>query len=93
MEDIAGIAECLEALAELASGWGEAERGARLFGAADALREQAGAPLAPAYRSRRDRGVAAARTALGPDRFSAAMAAGRSAPTETVSFAMDLGNE
>jgi predicted ATPase/class 3 adenylate cyclase/Tfp pilus assembly protein PilF len=92
-EDIAGIAECLEALAGLAAGGGEAERAARLFGAADALREQAGAPLAPAYRSRRDRSLAAAQTALGPDRFSAALAAGRSAPTETVSFAMDLGNE
>ena len=72
---------------------GKAERGARLFGAADALREQAGAPLAPAYRSRRDRGLAAARTALGPDQFSAALAAGRSSPTETTSFALDLANE
>jgi predicted ATPase/class 3 adenylate cyclase/Tfp pilus assembly protein PilF len=93
VEDIAGIAECLEALAELAAGWGEEERGARLFGAADALREEAGAPLAPAYRSRRDRGLAAARTALGPDQFSAALAVGRSSPTETVSFAIDLANE
>ena len=93
VEDIAGIAECLEALAGLAAGRGEADRAARLFGAADALREQAGAPVAPAYRSRRDRGLAAAQTALGSDRFSAALAAGRSSPTETVSFAMDLGNE
>jgi predicted ATPase/class 3 adenylate cyclase len=93
VEDVAGIAECLEALAELAAGSGEAERGARLFGAADALREKAGAPVAPAYQSRRDRGLAAARTALGPERFSAALAAGRSSPTETVSFTMDLANE
>ena len=93
VEDVAGIAECLEALAELAAGWGEADGGARLFGAADALRETAGAPLAPAYRSRRERGLDAARAALGPDRFAAALAAGRSSPAATISFALDLGNE
>jgi non-specific serine/threonine protein kinase len=93
VEDVTGIAECLEALAELAAGSGEAERSARLFGAADALREKAGAPLAPAYQSRRDRGLEAARTALGPERFSTALAAGRSSPTKTGSFTMDLANE
>jgi len=51
---------------------------ARLLGAADARRAALGAPVPPADRPELDRAVAAARAALGDERFAAAWAAGRS---------------
>jgi hypothetical protein len=51
-------------------------RAARLFAAAEALRERIGAPLPASERAEHDRAVAAAREALSPDMFRRAWAAG-----------------
>jgi hypothetical protein len=60
-----GIAQNLERLAAVAVAQAQSERAARLFGAAEGLREAMGAPLPPADRAEHDRSVAAIRTALG----------------------------
>ena len=72
-----GIAESLEGLAKVASGQGQWERAARLFGAAEALREAIGSPLLPVQRDEYDRQVAVVRAALGEEAFAAAWAEGR----------------
>jgi tetratricopeptide (TPR) repeat protein len=57
-------------------------RAARLFGAAEALRETIGAPLPPINRADYERDVAAARAQLHEDAFAAAWAAGRAMTLE-----------
>ncbi|MDQ3854962.1 MAG: tetratricopeptide repeat protein [Chloroflexota bacterium] len=71
------IAEALEGLAALASAQGDAEHGARLWGAAESLRESLGVPLSPAERPHYERHVSAARQLLDPPTFAAAWATGR----------------
>ncbi len=71
------IAFSLEAFGSLAVAQEKGARGARLFGAAEALRESLGSPLPPADRPDYDRGVAAARAGIGEDAFTAAWAEGR----------------
>jgi hypothetical protein len=67
----------------------QSERAARLFGAAEALREAIGTPLPPADRAEHDRSVAAVRTALGEEAFAAAWAEGRALTLEhAVAFAL-----
>jgi DNA-binding CsgD family transcriptional regulator len=66
------IASVLEALAETACLRQDLERAARLFGAADDLRAEIGAPIPPCERGDRDGGVAAAREGLGEASFAAA---------------------
>jgi DNA-binding CsgD family transcriptional regulator len=58
------IASVLEALAGSARARGELERAARLFGAAEALREAIGTPVPLCERPDRDRNVAAVRARL-----------------------------
>src|SRR5688572_18838914 len=53
-----GIANCLEGLAQAASAQQRAVRAARLYGAAEALREVIGAPMQPTDRIAYDRAVA-----------------------------------
>ena len=66
------------------------ERAARLWGAADALREAIGAPLSPFERTELDTHTAAARTALGEEVFAAAWAQGRATPlNEAIEYALD----
>jgi hypothetical protein len=77
-----GVADCLEDLAATASERGHAELGARLFEAADALREAAGTPRDPATHPVYERITAAARATLGPHAFAAAHAAGRGLPLD-----------
>ena len=71
-------------MASLAAARGEAERAARLFGAAAALAEAIG--FAPAWpeRGAHERAIASARAALGDDAFDAAFNAGRRLPREHV---------
>jgi tetratricopeptide (TPR) repeat protein len=76
------IAYSLEALARLAAAASSAAQAARLCGAAEALREQIGAPLSPAARTRLEAVIAAARTALGENTFAAAWAEGRALPLD-----------
>jgi hypothetical protein len=71
------ISESLEGLAELAIEGGRAVRAARLFGAAEAIREEISAPLPPVQRAAYDRSVAAVRAALHEASFMAAWDAGR----------------
>jgi hypothetical protein len=85
-----GIAKGLEGLAAVAVAQAQPERAARLFGAAEGLREAMGAPLPPSDRAEYDRDVAAARTALGEEAFAAAWQAGRAMSLDdAVAFALD----
>ena len=70
------IAACLNGLGIVAALAGQAERAARLCGAAEALRETIGAPV-PRHRGQYERAIAAARATLGEQAFAAAWAAGR----------------
>jgi hypothetical protein len=80
--DRLGVTASLELLAAVATAQGRAERAARLFGAAEALRETIGAPLPPAelavYGRRREILLAA----LGETGFAAAWNEGRALPME-----------
>jgi predicted ATPase/DNA-binding SARP family transcriptional activator len=71
-------AEWLEGMGALAGALGDAARGARLLGAAEALRAAIGAPVPPHEASARDDDVAALAAALGAGPFEAAWRAGRS---------------
>ena len=75
--DRQGLAYCLEGLAGVAALAGEHERAARLWGAAERLRETITAPLSPLDRPDLEARVAAARSALGAQAFTAAWVAGR----------------
>jgi predicted ATPase/DNA-binding CsgD family transcriptional regulator/tetratricopeptide (TPR) repeat protein len=76
-----GVATCLEALAEI-DAHRHPTRAARLFGAADALREAIGVPVAPADRGTYDGTVATVRTRLGAASFDAEWAAGHATPMD-----------
>jgi DNA-binding NarL/FixJ family response regulator len=71
------IAESLEGLATLETAQEWPGRAARLWGAAEALREAIGVPIYPVYRDSYERAVAQARAALGKQAFRAAWAEGR----------------
>ena len=76
------ILSCLEGLARVALARGKMEQAAWLCGSAAALREDNGWHLSPARRVEHNRTVAAARTALGEDVFTAAWAEGHALPLE-----------
>ena len=76
------IAACMEGLAEVAAGQDRPRRAARLWGAAEVIRERLGAPLPPAGRSRYEAAVARARVTLGDGAFDAAWAEGRAQPLD-----------
>lgn len=73
----AGIAECITGIAGVLIGQGEAERGARLLGAAEVLRESVGATLWPANRLEYDRIISRLHKVLDETTLAAAWAAGR----------------
>jgi non-specific serine/threonine protein kinase len=72
------IAQCLEGLAGMATGQRQPRRAARLFGAAEALRETIGAQQPAGAREEYVRDVEATRAQLDDRAFSAAWATGRS---------------
>ena len=80
--DKQGIARVLEALVGLAAAQAEPERGLRLAGAACAVREALGAPLAPAERHRLERKLAGVRQALSEAAVTTAWAEGHSMTLE-----------
>ena len=82
MGNQAGIAECLAGVAGVLAAQGQVARGARLFAAAEALRETAGAALWPANRIEHDRSLALLHESLDEATFAAAWAAGRSVSTD-----------
>jgi predicted ATPase/uncharacterized protein HemY len=89
-----GIAIALGSLAALEQAVGEPERAARLWGAAEALREAIGIPMPPNEREAYDQAVTAARTALGADAFAGAWAAGRAMTAESAAaYAQAVGTE
>jgi non-specific serine/threonine protein kinase len=74
---------CLKSLATLAGMKGRAKQAARLFGATAALFERLGySDPWPSEREFRERDETPARSALSPDEFAAAWAAGRALPLE-----------
>jgi tetratricopeptide (TPR) repeat protein len=76
------IADCLEGLASVSAKHGQPERAARLFGAAEHMRETTGVPLSPSERQDYDRYVAAAREGLDEARWTEAWADGRVTTTD-----------
>jgi predicted ATPase/class 3 adenylate cyclase/Tfp pilus assembly protein PilF len=76
------IPECLEGLASVALHQGRVERAARLWGAAEALREATGAPISPSFLADHNRTVAAARAQLDEAAWQAAWAEGRAMTME-----------
>ncbi len=84
--------ECLEGLAAVLPGVGEAERAARLAGAAEALRGVMGVPLPPTDQADHEQTVATVREVLGEAAFVAAWEVGRSLSLE-VAVAEALAEE
>ena len=83
--DREGLAEALEQVAALSVRHGRAAEGARLAGAASALREAVGVPWASVYdRARVDRELTAMRSALGEESFVVAYEEGRASDANAV---------
>jgi len=76
-EDKQHIADCLEIMAGGAGAQGRAQRAARLWGVAEALREDIGVPLQPEDRKLLDPYLATARFSLGEVAWRATLAEGR----------------
>jgi predicted ATPase/DNA-binding CsgD family transcriptional regulator len=90
--DMGRVASVLEALAETAGALKRYELSARLFGAADAIREKIGAPLPPCERAEHDRASASVRARIGDEEFSRVRAEGRAmTPEEAFSRALEPG--
>ena len=75
---------CLESLAGVVAGQGEQAWAARLWGAAEAIRETVGNPIQPLYLLEYQQAVAAAREQLGQEAFVTAWARGRAMSPEQV---------
>jgi predicted ATPase/class 3 adenylate cyclase len=85
-----GVAICLAGFAQLAQSGADPDRAARLFGAAEALRDAIGAGLTLMDRPGYERAVADTRTALGDEAFARAWAAGRAlTPDAAIALALE----
>lgn len=94
LADRLGVAECLEGFGFLAAVRRQGVRAARLFGAAETARADAGVTLPPIQRGRYDRALAASRKGLEEAAWEAARAAGRALPVErAIAEALDSGPE
>ena len=83
-------AEILETLAEMAGALGEGTRAARLWGAADALREVTGSPWAPQERRLHEPYLAAVRSGVDEADWRAAWEEGRAMTLEeAVAYALE----
>jgi hypothetical protein len=88
--DKRGLAYSLEGFAILAAVQGRAERAARLFGAAEVLREAINSPLPPPDRVLYDRYVTPARAGRAQEAFAAAWAQGQTMMLEeAIAFALE----
>jgi hypothetical protein len=88
------IAASLEAFAALAASVQErAARAARLFGAAQSLREALSVPLPPDERHEHEHAVSVARTALDEEAFAHTWAEGRAMTLEQAAVYALEGNE
>jgi predicted ATPase/class 3 adenylate cyclase len=91
LDDRLGIARALEGLAAVVADLGSSLRAARIWGAAERLREEIGTPLSPTERSHYDQRGAAARAAVGDDAaFDRAWQEGRAL---TLKQAIELASE
>ena len=82
LRDHSIVAGCLERLAEAASRRAQPERGSRLLGTAEVLRETGGTPHIPIDRALHERAVASARDRLDEAAFRKAWATGRALSPE-----------
>jgi predicted ATPase/class 3 adenylate cyclase len=88
--DQVNIVEVLEGLAGAAGMQGKGERAARLYAAAQALRETIGAPLLPGDRPRYERHVAAARSGVERAAWEAAWEEGQTmSAEEAIAYALE----
>ena len=78
------IAPCLEGVARSIAAQGDILRAARLWGAAEALREALGAPIPRIYRAVLEQAVGQARDRAGEEAFARAWAEGRTLPLEQI---------
>jgi predicted ATPase/DNA-binding SARP family transcriptional activator len=86
-----GVAECLAGLAAVALASGHGPRAARLWGAAEALRQAAGVAQWAADQAEHERRMPLLRGALGADALAAAWAAGRAlTPEQAIGEALQL---
>jgi predicted ATPase/class 3 adenylate cyclase len=84
---------CMEGFAGLAGARRQGARAARLWGAAEALRESIGAPPTPEARRYYERSMAAARAQLGEAAWEAAFAEGMAmSPEEAAEYALGEGD-
>jgi len=89
--DTVGTGRCLDGLAWVASAQGQFERAARLFGAAEALRERTGAAPHVPWRAEHEHRMAAAWVSLAEDAFAAVWSEGRALSTdEAVAYALTV---
>ena len=85
-----GIAASLGQLAKAAQAQGQAQRAARLLGAAEVIREASQVPVPPYPFRAHERDVAELRAALSPEAFEAAWAEGRAMSLEAaIAFALE----
>ncbi len=82
LDDKEFIASCLERLGEVVAAQQEPAWAARLWGAAETLRQSIGTPMAPVYRASYERALAASRQALGDQMFAAVWVQGRNMSAE-----------
>jgi predicted ATPase/transcriptional regulator with XRE-family HTH domain len=93
-EDAWYVASPLAGLAAIAAETGDPVRAARLLGAAAELRDTSGFTVLATEQERDERTAAAARRALGEERYGRALAAGRSLPlAQSVAEAVASGGE
>lgn len=84
LKSIRVMGYCLLGLAHIAGERGDWARASRLLGASAGLFEKSGAALDPDYVADRDKTLAAAEAALGPEPFAAELATGRSQDPEII---------
>jgi predicted ATPase/DNA-binding SARP family transcriptional activator/DNA-binding CsgD family transcriptional regulator/Tfp pilus assembly protein PilF len=88
-EDKQHIPDCLEIMAGGAGAQGRAQRAARLWGAAEAMREDIGVPLQPEDRKLLDPYLGTARSSLGEVAWRATLAQGRAmVPEQAIKYAL-----
>jgi predicted ATPase/DNA-binding SARP family transcriptional activator/DNA-binding CsgD family transcriptional regulator/Flp pilus assembly protein TadD len=91
-QDTQHIADCLGIMASAAGARGSAKRAARLWGAAEALREEVGVPLQPEDRMVLDPYLATARSSLGEIAWRTTLVEGRAMTSEqAIEYALDAG--
>jgi predicted ATPase/DNA-binding SARP family transcriptional activator/DNA-binding CsgD family transcriptional regulator len=89
VEDKRTVVECLEAMAAVSAARGQARRAARLWGAAELLREDLGAPLPSKERAILEPHLASARSWLKQEAWEAALTEGRAMSfEEAVEYAL-----